>query len=410
MLVVEMLPWGDDLTEIDGGRINANSITTNELIATAIDGMIVTGATNRTNASGPRIEMNATRIYGFDGTTVQWEALATTGKLTAAAGKVVLDEDGIWLKGNALGLSIPDEEISWVRTAAPTEIIGSIGGSTNDSASFAFMAVRTKPPSSFAPILILAADAAANPAQTLLQATTTTSDITLHAFADNSPVSTYLELYGLGFKGLKSQTGTSPSGSAPNTWLDIAVSGNGEGAKVDNTFIGRGAQGSTYAHFSHWDNRNTTNKYAILQNSAGFLFLNAATGQSIAMRVNNSDVMTLSASAINPLVSLGTSWAGLSFGTGWSNYGSGYQTCQYKKVGDLIFVRGLATSGANLWSTYPTIGTLPAGYRPSGRLIFSADMTGAGRIDVLTSGLIIHVSGGGGSGYISLNDIVFSVD
>ena len=121
--------------------------------------------------------------------------------------------------------------------------------------------------------------------------------------------------------------------------------------------------------------------------------------------------MTMDTSVINPLVSLGTTWAGVSFGTSWSDYGSGFQACQYKKVGDLVFLRGVANSGAASWTTYPVIGTLPAGYRPAAKLRQAVDGNGAHvRIDILTNGQMYYMAGGSDSGRISLGSIVFSVD
>ncbi|MDQ7780152.1 MAG: hypothetical protein RDV41_10660, partial [Planctomycetota bacterium] len=106
-----------------------------------------------------------------------------------------------------------------------------------------------------------------------------------------------------------------------------------------------------------------------------------------------------------------TAWTAGSFGTGWSNYGSGYQTVQYERVGDLVFLRGLANSGGNLWATYPTIITLPEGFRPNGRLIFSQEgnANAAVRVDVATNGQVQWSAGGSGSGWLSLDGIVFSI-
>lgn len=81
-------------------RVVADDIYTQTLAAISADlGTInagtVTGATIRTNTSGPRIEMNNAKIFGTDGTTEQWSADNTDGKFKAGAGKVVLDASGI---------------------------------------------------------------------------------------------------------------------------------------------------------------------------------------------------------------------------------------------------------------------------------------------------------------------------
>lgn len=107
-----------------------------------------------------------------------------------------------------------------------------------------------------------------------------------------------------------------------------------------------------------------------------------------------------------------TNWTNPSFDSGWSNYASGYQPVQYKKVGDLVFLRGLATSGSNAWGTYRSIFTLPVGYRPAYRLIFAqvANANVLVRLDIVADGRVYWESGGAGSGWISLDGIVFSVD
>jgi hypothetical protein len=55
-----------------------------------------------------------------------------------------------------------------------------------------------------------------------------------------------------------------------------------------------------------------------------------------------------------------TAWTAVTFTNGWVNVGAGWQTCQYRKVGDIVYIRGRIKSG--------TIGaaafTLPAGFRP----------------------------------------------
>jgi hypothetical protein len=106
-------------------------------------------------------------------------------------------------------------------------------------------------------------------------------------------------------------------------------------------------------------------------------------------------------------------WADVSFGTGWSNYGSGYQSVQYKKFGDLIFLRGLASSQTNLWAAYPVIFVLPDNFRPSsGRLVFSqcGNANAIVRVDITTAGQVRWVAGGAGNDWISLDGIIFSVD
>lgn len=102
---------------------------------------------------------------------------------------------------------------------------------------------------------------------------------------------------------------------------------------------------------------------------------------------------------------LGGAWAGLSFGSGWANYGGAYQTGQYKKVGDLVLLRGLVarTSGVGT-----TIATLPSGYRPLAQCLYIMNTdTGVGRLDIQTDGQIIATAGG--TGWVQLDNLSFSV-
>lgn len=107
---------------------------------------------------------------------------------------------------------------------------------------------------------------------------------------------------------------------------------------------------------------------------------------------------------INPTDGIGTDWTALSLNTGWVNFGGSYQTAEYKKVGDLVFLRGLIarTSG-----TATLIGTLPSGYRPIlNPLFIVATNTGYGEIEINSPGQISWRTGG--VGYLSLDGLIFS--
>jgi hypothetical protein len=63
------------------------------------------------------------------------------------------------------------------------------------------------------------------------------------------------------------------------------------GNTIDKSHIGDMGQ-SGHAGFSHVDNATTTN-YAVLQNSSGDTFINAASGQDISFRIDNNDKMII---------------------------------------------------------------------------------------------------------------------
>lgn len=105
-----------------------------------------------------------------------------------------------------------------------------------------------------------------------------------------------------------------------DTWLHVQVSGNGEGIKVDNGFIGRGALGSNSIQFSHWDHRNSSTDYGYIQNSAGRTIINTASGQQGTLRQNGTNILTWESGSV-AIVASGTG-EGLSAGVGFLGIGS----------------------------------------------------------------------------------------
>ena len=91
---------------------------------------------------------------------------------------------------------------------------------------------------------------------------------------------------------------------------------------------------------------------------------------------------------------------------GWQAYGGDYGTPGYSKTPDgSVTISGLVmTNGA--WGL---IAQLPAGYRPSKRLIFNLNNHGStARVDVLTDGSVHWIAGGRSHGWVSLSGINFS--
>lgn len=68
-----------------------------------------------------------------------------------------------------------------------------------------------------------------------------------------------------------------------------------------------------------------------------------------------------------------TPWAAVSFLSGWNNYGQGFQTCQYRKIGDVVYLRGLMTGGAMAQFAF----VLPSGFRPPARIQIVTQASGA---------------------------------
>lgn len=146
--------------------------------------------------------------------------------------------------------------------------------------------------------------------------------------------------------------------------------------------IGYTSDGNLYFFKSTANDNSAAPLYDLILSSAGWL------------TATNLDVTT----------QIGSSWTTLTLNTGWVNYGSPYDNAGYKKVGDLVFLRGLVarTSGSET-----IILTLPAGYRPIlNPLFIVATNTGYGEVEINSSGQISWRTGG--VGWLSLNGLVFS--
>lgn len=91
------------------------------------------------------------------------------------------------------------------------------------------------------------------------------------------------------------------------------------------------------------------------------------------------------------------------FQNSWVAYGGAVEVPGfYKDPLGRVFLYGTAKNG----TSGTTIATLPGGYRPRARELFSViTNTGVGEVDIDGSGNIIHVSGG--TGFVQLSGISF---
>ena len=104
---------------------------------------------------------------------------------------------------------------------------------------------------------------------------------------------------------------------------------------------------------------------------------------------------------------VGTGKETLPLTNGWVAYGNEYGTPTYVKTSEnIVVVSGMVKDGD--WSL---IAELPVGFRPKKRLSFNVNNNSStSRIDVLTDGRIIWVSGGRSHAWVSLSGIIFSID
>lgn len=97
-------------------------------------------------------------------------------------------------------------------------------------------------------------------------------------------------------------------------------------------------------------------------------------------------------------------WTAVPFASPWTNYGAGFQACQYRKVLDRVEMRGMAKGG----TTGSAILILPVGYRPAGEGQYPSIMGGLnGYLSVNTLGQVVASSGSASS--VDLCCVRFSV-
>ena len=129
-----------------------------------------------------------------------------------------------------------------------------------------------------------------------LYITSNGTQILLRNTADNEDLAKFInggavELYHDNSKKLETtSTGATVTGTLIADGLDIARDTDAS-AEIGRAHIGNVNQGD-HAGFSHVD-QNFSGNYALLQSSTGNTFLNAASGQTVHYRINNSDVMTM---------------------------------------------------------------------------------------------------------------------
>ncbi len=144
-------------------------------------------------------------------------------------------------------------------------------------------------------------------------------------------------------------------------------------------------------------------------------YLNSPAGKVLrigARSIQNIEYFwgTIDEVRISPLAVHGgtkTQWTDLALRTGVAPFGGDYQAPQYRKVDDVVCLRGLVT-GANGFGAI--VGDLPVGSRPPKNVIYplAPNSNGrAGRIDVTSAGLV-QVLVDNQAGFIELDGICFS--
>jgi hypothetical protein len=80
-----------------------------------------------------------------------------------------------------------------------------------------------------------------------------------------------------------------------------------------------------------------------------------------------------------------TAWTGVTYTNSWVDNGGGYGGVQYRKIGDIVYIRGAMKSGTITAAAF----TLPAGFRPPTNLLFAAYSNSLfGAVDVASTGVV----------------------
>ena len=98
-------------------------------------------------------------------------------------------------------------------------------------------------------------------------------------------------------------------------------------------------------------------------------------------------------------------WIAMPLAANVVNYGSDYQTCQYRRLNNRVYVRGLCeAAGTGFAGTgNALLAVLPVGFQPPARLIKSINRNeGVSRVDILPDGSIEHIGGTAGHTWVPL--------
>lgn len=89
-----------------------------------------------------------------------------------------------------------------------------------------------------------------------------------------------------------------------------------------------------------------------------------------------------------------TVWTATSFANGWVNTAGNNQLTEYRKIGDVVHIRGMISSGTLTAGAF----TLPAGFRPPKDLNFAVVSNGAfGHLYITSAGVVIPQAGSNAS-------------
>jgi hypothetical protein len=173
--------------------------------------------------------------------------------------------------------------------------------------------------------------------------------------------------------------GAGPQGSSVDAWVSVP---SGYGSTHLEAIFDGNAQPSSY----YWDATVTAATSAYLDTMSYFYIEDMGPTTSIAVQ------------------SLSTPWTSVTFQGGWYQYpDSQFAPVGYRKIGDIVFLRGLTAGGT---PTLPVF-TLPAGFRPPYTLHVVFASNAAPVYGHMKSNGEVTPSGGN-TGWVDLSSIQFS--
>jgi hypothetical protein len=99
--------------------------------------------------------------------------------------------------------------------------------------------------------------------------------------------------------------------ATPDELLHVNTAVAGEGAHIGNAFVGVWDTSNSFAVFVHNTVKATAGSYALLQAFDGTTYLNAASGKTLFLRINNADLMTLAGTTVTiGSAGVGDLWVG----------------------------------------------------------------------------------------------------
>src|SRR5215203_5099250 len=119
-----------------------------------------------------------------------------------------------------------------------------------------------------------------------------------------------------------------------------------------------------------------------------------STAQLDAHPSDHNAISTALTDIVARINALQPNWTTLPFDPGWAAYGSGYFGGHYRKVGDIVYLRGVIKQLAPAAPSGQVMAILPAGYRPSSTAAW-VTMCGGGtaQVEVRNTGNVVFAGG-----------------